>query len=138
LRHRWRDAPLAELAAFEFRATFGGNMKIIQIVGGLFIAGIAIPTAAQSIPDDVRCLALSNAFAKSAADEQAREAASRALIFYLGRLDARGDPQAVRNAMQSSKIDPKTAPTEMSGCSARFANAAQAMQSLVKPVPPKK
>lgn len=113
-------------------------MKIIKVVGGLLIAGIAIPTAAQSIPDDVRCLALSNAFAKNAADEQAREAASRALIFYLGRLDARGDPQAVRNAMQSAKIDPKTAPTEMSGCSTRFANAAQAMQSLVKPVPPKK
>lgn len=113
-------------------------MKIIKIVGGLLAVGIAIPAAAQSIPDDVRCLALSNAFAKSATEEPAREAASRALIFYLGRLDARGDPQAVKTAMQNSKIDPKTAPTEMSACSTRFANAAQAMQSLVKPKAPEK
>ena len=110
-------------------------MKIVKIIGGLFVAGIAVPAAAQSIPDDVRCLALSNAFAKSATEEPAREAASRALLFYLGRLDARGDPQAVRSAMQSSKIDPKTAPTEMTACSTRFANAAQAMQSLVKAAP---
>ena len=113
-------------------------MKIIKAVGGLFVAGIAIPAAAQSIPDDVRCLALSNAFAKSSTEEPAREAASRALLFYLGRLDARGDAPAVRSAMQSSKIDPKTAPTEMSACSSRFANAAQAMQSLVKSVAPEK
>ena len=113
-------------------------MKIIKIVGGLFVAGIAVPTAAQTIPDDVRCMALSNAFAKSAAEEPAREAASRALLFYLGRLDARGDPQAIKNAMQGSKIDPKTAPAEMSACSARFANAAQTMQSLVKSAPPGK
>lgn len=106
-------------------------MKIINVIGGMFVAGMAIPAAAQSLPDDVRCLALSNAFAKSATEEPARDAASRALIFYLGRLDARGDPQAVRSAMQSSKIDPKTAPTDMSACSSRFANAAQAMQALV-------
>lgn len=106
-------------------------MKIINVIGGVFVAGMAIPAAAQSLPDDVRCLALSNAFAKSATEEPARDAASRALIFYLGRLDARGDPQAVRSAMQSSKIDPKTAPTDMSACSSRFANAAQAMQALV-------
>ena len=76
--------------------------------------------------------------ANAAAEEPAREAASRALLFYLGRLDARGDPQAIKNAMQGSKIDPKTAPAEMSACSARFANAAQTMQSLVKSAPPGK
>lgn len=113
-------------------------MKIIKFVGGLFVAAVAIPAAAQSIPDDVRCLELSNAFAKSATEEPAREAASRALLFYLGRLDARGNPQAIKSAMQSSKIDPKTAPTEMSACSTRFANAAQAMQSLAKSAPPGK
>lgn len=113
-------------------------MKIINVIGGMFVAGMAIPAAAQSLPDDVRCLALSNAFAKSATEEPARDAASRALIFYLGRLDARGDPQAVRSAMQSSKIDPKTAPTDMSACSSRFANAAQAMQALVTAPPPGK
>lgn len=113
-------------------------MKIIKVAGGLFAAVMAMPVAAQGIPDDVRCLALSNAFAQSATEEPAREAASRALLFYLGRLDARGDPQAVRSAMQSTKIDPKTAPTQMSACSARFATAAQTMQSLVKAGPPGK
>lgn len=113
-------------------------MKIIKTIGGLFIAAIAIPASAQTIPDDVRCLALSNAFAKSATEEAARDAASRALIFYLGRLDARGDPSAVRSAMQNSKIDPKTAPDQMSACSTRFASAAQAMQSLVPAAPAEK
>lgn len=113
-------------------------MKVIKAVGGLFIAAIALPAAAQSIPDDVRCMALSNAFAKSATEEPAREAASRALLFYLGRLDGRGDAQAVRTAMQNSRIDPKTASAEMSACSTRFAHAAQAMQSLVRAAPPGK
>jgi hypothetical protein len=131
--------PCGDMAVIEHRAAFfGGNMKIIKFAGSMLLAAAAIPAAAQSIPDDVRCLALSNAFAKNATEEPARQAASRALLFYLGRLDARGDPQAIRSAMQSSKIDPKTAPTDMSACSTRFANAAQTMESLVKAAPPGK
>ena len=113
-------------------------MNIIKVAAGLVLAGMAIPAAAQTIPDDVRCLALSNAFAKSATEEAARDAASRSLIFYLGRLDARQDPAAIRSAMQASKIDPKTAPDQMSACSTRFATAAQAMQSLVQAPTPAK
>lgn len=111
-------------------------MKISTFAGGLFLAAIAMPASAQSVPDDVRCLALSNAFAKSAKDENAQQAATRALLFYLGRLDARGDEQAVKTAMQSSKIDPKAASDEMTACSNRFASAAQKMQSLVKSAAP--
>jgi hypothetical protein len=129
-------APCGNLAAIELRAAFGGKMKISTLAGGLFLAGIAIPAFAQSVPDDVRCLALSNAFAKSAKEEPARQAATRALFFYLGRLDAHGDRPAVRSAMQNSKIDPKVAGAQMTACSNRFANAAREMESLVKAAPP--
>jgi hypothetical protein len=108
-------------------------MKNGKFAGAFLIAGVAMPAAAQSIPDDVRCLALSNAFAKSAAEDPARKAASRSLDFYLGRLDARADKQAVASALRSVKIDPKSAPAEMTACSTRFAEAASRMQSLAKP-----
>ncbi len=111
-------------------------MNISKFASGLLLAGIAVPAFAQNIADDVRCLALSNAFAKNASEEPARQAASRALDFYLGRLDARDDKQAVRSAMQSTKIDPKSAPAEMTACSTRFAKAASTMQSLAKPAAP--
>lgn len=109
-------------------------MKIGRFVVAFLMAGVAMPATGQSIPEDARCLVLSNAFARSAAEDSARKAASRSLDFYLGRLDAHKDKQAVGSALQKVKIDPKSAPAEMTACSTRFAEAASQMQTLAKPV----
>jgi hypothetical protein len=97
---------------------------------------MAAPAPAQTIADDVQCLVLSNAFATGGKEEAARQAGARTLVFYLGRLDARGDPQAVKNAVQTVKIDPKTAAADMSACAARYERAVQAIQALGKPPEP--
>src|SRR6188508_1137946 len=106
----------------------------IKFAVGLSLAGITAPAFAQSIPDDVRCLALSNGFSQSATEGPARDSAGKVMLFYLGRLDARGDPQAVRSAMQSTKIDQKTASAEMTACARRVETAAQAIQSTAKAI----
>jgi hypothetical protein len=98
---------------------------------------MAPPAAAQTIADDVRCLVLSNAFANGAAEEAQKQAAARTLVFYLGRLDAQA-PQAVKSAMQTVKIDEKTASADMNACSARLGNAVQTIQALGKPPEPGK
>jgi hypothetical protein len=121
-------------------------MNNITFAGCALLVGMAVaapaqtptPRPAQTIADDVRCLVLSNAFAKGATEETARQAAAHALVFYLGRLDARGDPQAVKTAMQTEKVDPKTASADMTACATRFEQAAQAMQALGKPAEPGK
>ncbi|RYD81698.1 MAG: hypothetical protein EOP61_42700 [Sphingomonadales bacterium] len=110
-------------------------MTFIKCAVSLVLAGIAVSASAQSVPDDVRCLALSNTFAKNATEEPARQAASKALLFYLGRLDARGDPAAVKSAIQSAKIDSKTAPADMSACLARVKNAARSIETVGKAPP---
>jgi hypothetical protein len=113
-------------------------MKIINFIGGALLVGMAAPAPAQTVADDVRCLLLSNAFAQGATEEAARQASARTLLFYLGRLDARADPQAVKSAFQTGKIDPKTASTDMGACAQRVENAVQAMESLGKPPEPGK
>jgi hypothetical protein len=111
-------------------------MKPIKFIGGALLAGMAAPVAAQTIANDVQCLVLSNAFATGGTEEAARQAGARTLVFYLGRLDARADPQAVKTAMQAVKLDPKTASAEMSACAARYEHAVQAIQALGKPPEP--
>jgi hypothetical protein len=113
-------------------------MKIINFVGGALLVGLAAPAPAQTVVDDVRCLRLSNAFAQGATEEPMRQASARTLLFYLGRLDARADPQAVKNAMQTVKVDPKTASTDMVACAQRVEHAVQAMEALGKPPEPGK
>jgi hypothetical protein len=111
-------------------------MKIITFAGGALLVGMATPAPAQTVADDVQCLVLSNAFAKGASEEAAKQSAARTLVFYLGRLDAHADPQAVKSAMQALKVDPKTASTAMTACATRFQHAVQALQALGSPPEP--
>jgi hypothetical protein len=115
-------------------------MKISKIAAALLLLTASAPVFAQSVPDDARCLVLSNAFAKGATDTRARQAAAQSMIFYLGRLDGRAAPRVIADAMraQSDKIDPKTASSEMNACAGRVGHAMQAIQALTKPAAPAK
>lgn len=115
----------------------GTAMKINKLALGLLLAVSAFPAMAANPPaanppSDVRCLLLSNGFAKSASNDQAKQVAAQTLIFYVGRLDGRMAPAALEAAMraQSSSIDPKTAGPEMTACAARLARAQQAITAL--------
>jgi hypothetical protein len=101
---------------------------------GLLIAGSLSPASAQSFPEDVHCMLLSNIFAKGASDEKARNAAGQNLAFYIGRIEGRADPQAIATAMraQASSIDPKTSGPAMDACGSRLARAAQPIQASGK------
>lgn len=58
---------------------------------GMILASALLPSpaAAQSIDEDIRCMVLSNVFAKGAKDAVPREAAANSLLYYLGRVAAR-------------------------------------------------
>lgn len=118
-------------------------MKISKLALGLFLAASAIPASAANPPaanppSDVRCLLLSNAFAKSANNDQAKQVAAQTLIFYVGRLDGRMAPAALEAAMrsQASSIDPKTAGPEMTACATRLARAQQTITTLGRAAAP--
>ncbi len=46
----------------------------------------AVPAQAQSQPSDIKCLVLSNLYAKQATEERIRTVALQASFFYLGRV----------------------------------------------------
>lgn len=112
----------------------------LGIAATVIAIGAISPVFAQSVPDDVRCLLLSNGFAKSAKEERAKQIAAETLIFYVGRLDGRAASQVITDAMrgQASSIDPKTAGPEMTACAARVARAKQAIQALGRNAAPAK
>jgi hypothetical protein len=111
-------------------------MKIITLAASALLVGMAAPAPAQTITDDVQCLVLSEAFATGSTEVDAKQEAASALFFFLGRLNANADQQAVRNTIQALKIDPKTAATGMTACAARFDHAVQDIQSRGKPPEP--
>lgn len=111
----------------------GNSVKIAQIGLGL-LAGVAATAAnAQSVPDDVRCLLLSSAFAKST-DAKVRESATQSMNYYLGRIETRADDQAIISQIraQSASIDRARAATEMSACATRLMQAQQHAQTLAQ------
>ena len=102
-------------------------MKIAMLACGAVALVSGTPVAAQSAPDDVQCAVLSAVFAQQASQEANKQVAARALAFYVGRLDARGNPQALKSQIAATKIDPKTAPASMTACAARLNQAARAL-----------
>lgn len=115
-------------------------MKLGKVAAAVMLIGMNPPVSAQSVPEDVRCLLLSNGFARGAKDERAKQVAAETLIFFVGRLDGRATSQVVTNAMrsQASSIDPKNAGPEMTACAARVARAKQAIQVLGRNATPTK
>jgi hypothetical protein len=119
---------------------FGVTMTIRNVALVTLAFGLALPASAQTVPEDVRCLMLSNLFAKAAANDQAKQLAGKSLAFYLGRLDGRATPEALAAAMraQAPTIDPKGAGPAMNACAARLARAEQSVQAAGRAVVPPK
>ena len=94
---------------------------------------------AESPLSDVRCLLVSNVFANAATDPRARQAASAASAFYLGRIDDRLSSAALGAALVSEQklLTRANSSREMQACSARLAQAEKkvhaAARSAVRP-----
>lgn len=98
---------------------------------GLLVLGLATSAQAQTVPSDVRCLMLSNIFAKEGGDARSKEAAAQSLLFYIGRLDGRATTQVISAAMraQRSTINSTNASADMTACAARLQRAQQTIQA---------
>jgi hypothetical protein len=107
---------------------------------GLLILGLISSAHAQTVPDDVRCLLLSNIFAKQGGDERGRQAAAQSLLFFAGRLDARANAQTITAAMRAQRpaVDAKTASTAMAACASRVQRAQQMLQAAGRAAAPPK
>jgi len=98
------------------------------------------PCLAQST-DDVRCLVLSNAFAKIGSTAEAKKAGESGAVFYLGKIDGRWNDAQLRAAIaqhQKTLKVPNAGP-EMKVCMQRMQASYEKLQALAPPpVQPRK
>jgi len=108
------------------------RMKVVKLLAVLSVASFATAASAQSVGEDVRCLMLSNVFARAAKDDKGREVAVRSALFYLGRINGRSDirdlPGETRRA--GSSIDAKVAGVQMDACVGRLNRAEQDFKAI--------
>jgi hypothetical protein len=95
------------------------------------IASIAVPAVAQTANQDVRCLMLSNLFAKAAPDAQGKEAAAQSRLFYLGRVSAKVASAQLAPAMatEAKTMDAAHVGPEMNKCLANVQASVSAVEA---------
>lgn len=107
-------------------------MKLtLPAVLALIVAAPAPAAPAKAPNRDVRCLMLSNLFAKAAPDAKGKEAAGQARLFYLGRVSSRFSQTQLESAMgaEASAIAPAKVGAEMNTCFASVRAAAAAIEA---------
>jgi hypothetical protein len=79
---------------------------------------LGIPGSAQSVDEDVRCLSLGTAFQGSAKEAAAKQAASAATLYFLGRVSARVPPGELKNRylVQATGLKAESAGPMMNVC----------------------
>jgi hypothetical protein len=112
-------------------------MKMLPLLAALAAAAMPVAASAQTITDDARCLFLSNAFASQATDPARRQLAVSTGAFFLGRLDGRASPAAIRGAFNANgALTVVQAKAMMNACVARASRADTQMRGLVGPLAP--
>jgi len=113
-------------------------MIIRTFAAALVVLGLVSSAHAQTVPDDVRCLVLSNMFAKAGGDARIKEAAAQSLLYFVGRLDGRANAQTITAAMraQAATMNTQTAPAQMGACAARLQRAQQMIQTAARAAAP--
>jgi hypothetical protein len=110
-------------------------MKTLLILAALAAATLSAQTSARTVTDDARCLFLSNAFATQATDPARRQLAVSTGAFFLGRLDGKASPAAIRGAFNANgSLTVVQAKAMMNACVARANLADTQMRSLVGPL----
>ncbi|MDE2302837.1 MAG: hypothetical protein KGK11_09785 [Sphingomonadales bacterium] len=107
-------------------------MNARPILAAALVAALLSPVAAaaQSVPDDMRCLMLSQIFARTEKDTKKRTVAAQSMFFYLGRLDGRADANTLTNTIHTlaPTLTPATAGGQMTTCARHMGTTMQTMQ----------
>jgi hypothetical protein len=108
-------------------------IKLLGAAGAIICGAITVPAGAQTIMDEVRCVALSNALATGSDNARARLVGASVSAYFLGRLDARPRDQVkAAVAAQKRPIGPSEATAAMKACAARAARAQAQLYALTK------
>ena len=104
------------------------------MVVGIMSLGCAGSAGAQSLNDDVKCFLLSTGMAKQAAQQSVRASATLDSAFYLGRLDGRASPAALKAAIraQGTGMDGIAAGKAMQACAARAEAANKTLTATIR------
>lgn len=114
-------------------------MNIAKLAAGLLLMGLVAPASAQTVTEDLRCLLLSNMFAKQpTAPENAKRVATQSVSFYAGRLDGRTDTQSLSAAVRANlgPLDPKAAAAQLTACAQRMERSVASLQSSIRAIAP--
>lgn len=115
------------------------SSKFIGLAAAALVLGTASPAAAQQV-SDVRCLLVTNLFAKNAKDAKARQAAEASKFFYLGRINGRLNATQLKSqALAASKtLNAKNASQVMTACAQQVQTASNSIQATMKQLAPGK
>ena len=90
---------------------------------------------AQSQPSDVRCLLLSNLYAKQAEDEKARATARQASFFYLGRVTGPAADIRARLSDEAKTLSSTNGGDAMAACANAMVKRAEELAAGTQPRP---
>ena len=99
-------------------------------LAALTILVVSAPAAAQTVAEDARCLLVSSTYARNAKDPKARSVAQAASAFFLGRVDGRYPPAALKAALvaELKTVSAASASSIMNACAARVMQAETRVQ----------
>jgi len=109
-------------------------MKTLLTVTAAALLMTTGAASAQSA-NDIKCMILSNAFAKNTKDPDSQKAAEAALYFYLGRVPDGASPSQLKTLLdtQGKTLTDATAGAMMNACVKTIENKVQMLQSLAPP-----
>lgn len=92
-----------------------------------------VTAQAQSQPSDVKCLLLSNIYAKQADDEKARAAALQASFFYLGRVTGPAADLRARLSAEAKTLSSTENGDAMAACANAMVKRAEELSTATQP-----
>jgi hypothetical protein len=112
-------------------------MRVVSLTLAAFISSLSAVASAQTVADDARCLLVSSTYARTAKDPRARQVAQTASAFYLGRVDGRYSPAALKAtlAAELKLVSAGNAASIMNACAARLAQAETQIQAMAPGAP---
>ena len=105
----------------------------------ILVAIAAPPASAQSL-NDVRCLLVSNLFAKAGKDQKQKTIAEVSKYYYLGRIQGRVSPDQLKAQAlaQAKTLSPQTAGPAMTACAKALQASARSVEATLASIAKKK
>jgi hypothetical protein len=99
---------------------------------------MASASVAQTVADDAKCLLVSNTYARTSTTQEARVIAGSTAAFYLGRIDGRVSPTALKAALaaQHKLLTAANGPAIMKACTERLGQVERSVSAMALPANP--